>query len=360
MTDTLGISAGSPRGNPPSAVADRDGGNTIDNNRIFQAAVADLDINRAFQAVAETGESEPAPALAQVNQTVARLLFGSLDHNPGNIAGWAWPRPLDESISPDGALTATAPAGRLAIGGRQLFRPANPQGDTALLLVRDADSAKGGYFVSLDGKSSIHAGGIIFGRTGFQKDEIRLPAPLAATSLGAIDARALQHITEYATLVEELLHAALDFGILQGFSAAAHTHITTRTRPWQGQALAKATDDPHLVRRYGEYIATRHALEELLTEALEAVSRVAPGAPRQGFSQAWDAVAAARLFAILAGRSIINGTLELLGAGATSERYGFDCYWRDFTAHGVVYPPYRPAENIGRGLVNNDKREAAV
>ncbi|WP_413725929.1 hypothetical protein [Sodalis sp. RH16] len=359
MTDTLGISACSPRGNPPSTVADRDS-DIINDNRIFQAAVADLNINRAFQTVAQAGENEPAAALAQVNQTVARLLFGSLDPNPRDIAGWVWPRWPDDSVYPDGALTATVSGSRLAIRGQQFFRTANPKGDTALLLVRDADPAKGGYFVSLDGKANIHAGGIIFDRTGFQKDEVRAPAPLAATTLGAIDARTLEHITGYAALVEELLHAALDFGILQGFSAAAHTHITTRTRPWQGQSLTRATDDPHLVRRYGEYIATRHALAELLTEAREVVAGVAPGTSRQAFSQAWDAVAAARLFAILAGRSIINGTIELLGAGATSQRYGFDCYWRDFTAHGVVYPPYRPAENIGRELVNNNKREAAV
>ncbi|XBS71546.1 hypothetical protein ABK905_11840 [Acerihabitans sp. KWT182] len=319
-----------------------------------------VDIKASFQTVVETGETAPATALARINDTVARLLFGPPDPASRSLSGWSWPGPPEGSAFPEGGLTATLSGGRLTLQGRQFFRTANQSGDGALLLVLDADPAKGGYIVYLEGKTAIQPGGLIFNRAGFQFDELILSEPLRVVPLGAVGAHILRQKLVYGTLVEELLHAALDYGIVRSFSAAAHSHITTRTRAWQGEALAKATDDPHLVRRYGEYVATRHALEELITEARDAVARLTPQAPMEAIHQAGDAVAAARMFALLAGRLIINGTLELLGAGATSQRYGFDGYWRDFSAHGVAYPPRRPLEKIGRALVDDSKREVAV
>lgn len=320
------------------------------------ACAAALDIHEACQEVALTAAADPAAAVRQINDIIARRVLGLQLPDDRQIAGWSWPAPPGDTRLPDGALAAAASGELLEIHGRQRFR-AGPHADGgAIALVRDKEAANGGYIVALNA-AAIRHGEPIFGRDGFRIAEIAITQPQPFTAFEKVDAHRWQSALDRAVLVEELLHAALDYGILHEFSAAAHVHLTTRTRPWQGQALDKATNDPHLVRRYGEYVATRHALEELLAQARGAVAAAGSADDAAHRRQARDAVAAARTFAALAGRAIINGTLELLGAGATSQRYGFDVFWRDFTAHGVTHPPYWPAEVIGRDLVVNLQRE---
>ncbi|WP_213989212.1 hypothetical protein [Sodalis sp. dw_96] len=341
-----------------------------------------LDIPGAAHEVAKTAQTHPAAALSRINDIIASRVLGLSLPDNRQIAGWSWPSPPGDAPLPVGAaslpdgngplygnaLTASLTGDYLEIRGRQRFRTGPRPDGATILLIGDRDAGKGGYIASFDSRAPILVGEPIFERDGFRITETVLSPARLLTSFQPVDAKRWHPALERAALVEELLHAALDFGILQGFSAAAHLYLTTRTRPWQGQGLAKATDDPHLVRRYGEYVATLHALEGLLTEAgdglihtgldggdslardgRETVSEAGEGSLRD----ARDAIAAARLYATLAGRSIINGTLELLGAGATSQRYGFDVFWRDFTAHGIAHPPRRPAEVIGRDRVVN-------
>lgn len=156
---------------------------------------------------------------------------------------------------------------------------------------------------------------------------------------------------ELRTAVRELAHAAIDFGILGAFLDAAKAHATTRTRPWPGTGYDKASDDPHLIRRFGRFVASCQALEALLDEAVEAVEQHRPGAE--------IAAANARNHALFVGRTFISEMIELLGASAASGRFGFDAYWRTFAAHARTEPPALSAEALGGRLIRRTA-EAAV
>lgn len=317
-----------------------------------ERAALRFDAPAALQAVANAAGSDPAAALIRIHDSVALHALQRLNRERADrIRGWSRPRLHDGRARVDDALVGAISGGHLAFRGRQPFLGVRSEGVDSTLIVLDEDTSKGGYLVACDVGQHLRLGEPIFDRPGFRINEFEIAQPLSVESFQPIATQALQDIFDSSALVEEYLHAALDYGLLQGFSAAAHTHVVTRTRPWQGQSLAKATDDPHLVRRYGEYVATQHALGALLAEATSAVAAVQTAWRSDAVRQAKDVVATARAFAILAGRSIINGTIELLGASATSERYGFDLFWRDFTAHAVAHPPLWPTEAIGRQLL---------
>ena len=315
-----------------------------------------LNIHHATETITSTARRDPAAALAELNAIVAAGASARLGHHEGDGFS-AWSRPAAPDDAPGDALAALASGGRLQLAGRQPVWSTGEKELPTALIVPDRDVRRGGYLVLLDAGAYCRTGDPIFGRLGFHLDEIEFPTSFAVSRFTSISEQHFEQTLAWVALLEEYLHAALDHGLLQGFWAAAHEHITTRTRPWQGQSLAKATDDPHLTRRYGEYVTIRHALDELMGEARDALAAAEDTAGLHVTAQARDAVAAARQFASHAGRITINGTIELLGAGATSERFGFDLFWREFTAHAVSNPPRWSFEAIGRALLTSPSTE---
>jgi len=150
-------------------------------------------------------------------------------------------------------------------------------------------------------------------------------------------------------LLAELLRGAVEHGIVSAFLTKARNHLKTRSHPWPDTGVERASEDPHLVRRYGEYVAAFDALTELLEEGARTTEQAIAGSV--ALDQAWPDVAAARLFAIRTGKEIINGTIELLGASSVSVRYGFDAFWRDFTHHATSEPPQWPVEALGEATL---------
>jgi len=316
---------------------------------------AGFDLADTVDAIRDTARRDPAAALLRLNQITSRQTLALLDLSTlaietSTLSGWSRPDPDVAETPQNSTLAAAENGGRVIVSGRQTVRTTGPDGGSLLLIAADGDERGGGRLLLLEPGPHVHVDEPIFGRSGFRERWVDFAEPFDAEPLAALTGASLRAAIAQAALLEELLHTALDLGILDGFWAAARQHVTTRTRPWQGQALAKATEDPHLLRRYGEYAATLHAAEGLLEEAAAALANdTLPGAV--------EAVAAARSFALLAGRTLISGTIELLGASATSERYGFDLFWRDFTAHAVAHPPLWPNESIGRDLLHTGKQE---
>ncbi|MBN9025632.1 MAG: hypothetical protein J0H20_08460 [Rhizobiales bacterium] len=316
---------------------------------VGEPVAAEFEPGATAAAVRETARRDPAAALTLLNRTTLRYALKLLDATPpeGSLAGWSRPNPSGDPAQDERTL-AVEPSGKDLSGRQPVAAIGSAEG--AILLIAP-DKGGDGYLLRLDASPHLRVDEAIFDRPGFRQRWIELAEPQFFAPISIFPAATLQPALRRIVLAEELLHAALDLGILEGFWDAARAHITTRTRPWQGQSLAKATDDPHLLRRYGEYTATVHAAQGLFKEAVDAVTSI-PALPGT-----IDAVSAARAYLLLAGRTLISGTIELLGAGATSGRYGFDLYWRDFTAHAVAHPPHWPLESIGRRLAHPSLEE---
>jgi alkylation response protein AidB-like acyl-CoA dehydrogenase len=164
-----------------------------------------------------------------------------------------------------------------------------------------------------------------------------LPLPPAGLASTAVRLRSL----------EELLHLSVDHGGLRGFFAKAKSYVSTQSRPWDSTGLARATDDPHIVRQWGHFTAQIDALTILYDEAVaETDATLDRGAAEPG-----PALTVARSYASSLAGPLISGVIEILGASATSDRHGFDRFWRDLTAHALDDPPLHNLEDIGRARI---------
>lgn len=259
-------------------------------------------------------------------------------------AAWSSPSPIEARGTEAWRLVVVQDGSRLSVLGRQAAVPVDGDAEHIVLFALDRAEPGPGRLVLVKGRGQLHEDEPIFGRPVFRPRWIDAAVPLPAETLAVIPAARVPALLERIAIGEELLHAALDLGILEGFWTKAEVHVTTRTRPWQGQSLAKATDDPHLLRRWGTFASALHAAQGLFEEATSAARDEDPEA-------AIRAVAGARAFLTLTSREILSGAIELLGASATSERFGFDLFWRDFSAHAVIHPPVWPLDRLGAEIV---------
>jgi alkylation response protein AidB-like acyl-CoA dehydrogenase len=149
----------------------------------------------------------------------------------------------------------------------------------------------------------------------------------------------------------ELLHLSIDFGIVTAFYEKAKTYLQTHSRPWDSTGLARATDDPHIVRQWGGFAARINALSKLYEEALSQVSASEEG----GREPHGSALAAARSYAASLAAPFVSDVIEVLGASATSDRNGFDQFWRDLAVHALEAPPVVRLEDIGRRRLGKAK-----
>jgi alkylation response protein AidB-like acyl-CoA dehydrogenase len=183
---------------------------------------------------------------------------------------------------------------------------------------------------------------------------IELDGAFAARELGSASLEAGGRAASQLRDDTELLHLSIDFGILKAFYEKAKAYLQTQSRPWDSTGLARATDDPHIVRQWGEFAAKINALAKLYDEA---VSEVGASEARRPESEG-SALATARSYASSLAAPFVSGVIEILGASATSDRNGFDLFWRDLAVHALDTPPVVRLEDIGRRALT--RRPAAA
>lgn len=162
---------------------------------------------------------------------------------------------------------------------------------------------------------------------------IRSIAHLAGTDLSAASEQSKTLLGRDARLSgqEQLLALAREVGLLSSFGERAREFVTTKTRPWPGTGYDRASDDPHVLRRFGRFVALSTALDELFAECVRSAV--------EGSSANAQGVAIARALAAQIGETEISGIIELLGAGSASEKHGFHLFWLNFQTHRLANPP---------------------
>ncbi|MFK8250055.1 acyl-CoA dehydrogenase family protein [Ancylobacter terrae] len=153
-------------------------------------------------------------------------------------------------------------------------------------------------------------------------------------------------------LIASALHLSVTLGVLDGFLDRATGFLRTRSTPWYGAGLARATEDPHVLRALGLLVSKRDALDALAEEALAEVA----GALRHDNPPATvGRVDIARHYAARVARALVSEGIGLLGASSASGKHGFDRFWRDLAAHQLRYPPGCDAEALGRNFITETR-----
>ena len=157
------------------------------------------------------------------------------------------------------------------------------------------------------------------------------------------------------TQVAQLIMTNLYLGIAQGAFDAAVQYTNTESRPWFASGVEAAIDDPFIQHRYGElWLLLRPAvlLADHAARELERIFRrdVLVRADERG--ELAIAVAEAKCLAHRASIEISSQMFELTGARSTSERYGFDRFWRNARVHTLHDPIDYKLRDLGRYALN--------
>lgn len=178
-------------------------------------------------------------------------------------------------------------------------------------------------------------------------DKVYLPTALVLQAPG-------QAPTVRSTLrsqVAQLVMTNLYLGIAQGAFEAARGYTLEQARPWFASGVDDAIDDPFTQHRYGQlWLAVRPAvlLADDAARQLDAAIRKGEAVTARERGEVAVAVAEAKVLAHRAAIEISNQMFELLGARATSARFGFDRFWRNARVHTLHDPVDYKLRDLGR------------
>ncbi|HEY1858328.1 SfnB family sulfur acquisition oxidoreductase [Acidocella sp.] len=131
------------------------------------------------------------------------------------------------------------------------------------------------------------------------------------------------------------LHTAIDIGIAQNALSDAVALVRARGRPRLGAPVSKATEDPHVILRFGQLSAKFHAAEQLLLRAARLLDRATADLTIELAGEAAVAVAEAKAFSEDVVIEITNEIFALSGASATDNALNLSRHWRNARTHTV-------------------------
>jgi len=162
-------------------------------------------------------------------------------------------------------------------------------------------------------------------------------------------------LSTFNTPLIQLVFVNFYLGSAEGALAAALDYVRTTTRPWTTSGVEKASDDPYILERVGEFTAALKASAALADSAAEAV--------QAGLSRGRDVTAqergeaaaeayAAKVHATHVSLDITSRVFELTGARSTASSYRFDRFWRNVRTHTLHDPVFYKAKEVGEFVLN--------
>ncbi len=136
--------------------------------------------------------------------------------------------------------------------------------------------------------------------------------------------------------------ANIYLGIAIGAFEASREYTQTQTRPFLNSGVDSATQDPYVLEKYGDMWVDLQATEALVDRAglsLQASWEQEWELTAQQRGETAISIATAKVAAHKVGLDVTSRIFEVMGARATSAKYGFDRYWRNlrtFTLHDPV------------------------
>jgi alkylation response protein AidB-like acyl-CoA dehydrogenase len=149
----------------------------------------------------------------------------------------------------------------------------------------------------------------------------------------------------------QLIFIFLYVGLSEGALLHAREYTLRRTRPWLHASVDDATEDPHILRTYGELVSRVQALAALADRAERAAAwALARGDELTAVERAEAASigAAAKQVASDTVLDVTSRVWETTGARATQRSVGLDLYWRNARTHTLHSPVAYKAEEVAR------------
>ncbi|MDT3721635.1 acyl-CoA dehydrogenase family protein [Pseudomonas oryzihabitans] len=157
-------------------------------------------------------------------------------------------------------------------------------------------------------------------------------------------------------LLAQLIFANIFLGLGEGAFAEAQRYTRNQARPWFKSAAASASEDPYVLRHYGEFWVALESTRLLVERA------------NLGFEQAWRqgtaltaaargdlaiAIATAKVAASRHGLDLASRLFEVGGARATAGALRLDRYWRNLRTQTLHDPLDYKLHELGDWALND-------
>lgn len=150
----------------------------------------------------------------------------------------------------------------------------------------------------------------------------------------------------------QILHAAIDVGIAKAALEDAAWFVREKTRPPFKSGYALASEDPDLIRRFGELGIRLQAAEALLDRAAAAIDDAESRLDETTAGQATLAVDAAKYFAAETSIEMTNALFEVSGTSSMDRKYNYDRHWRNARIHTLHDPARLKLHRVGNWYLN--------
>ena len=195
------------------------------------------------------------------------------------------------------------------------------------------------------GQRQTDSGSATFERVRVEENELLLdPGPLST------------HFACLRPLIAQLTFVNIFLGIAEGAFEEARNYTLKEARPWFKADVSQASQDPYVLRHYGEFWVGLESVR-LLTERANALLDKAwskehrLGAEERG--QLALAIATAKVAATRTGLDLTSSLFEVTGARATHAALRLDRHWRNLRTQTLHDPVDYKLHELGDWALNS-------
>ncbi|MBB2901771.1 alkylation response protein AidB-like acyl-CoA dehydrogenase [Kineococcus radiotolerans] len=157
----------------------------------------------------------------------------------------------------------------------------------------------------------------------------------------------------FGSLVTPAIQAAFGhfyLGVTRGALETAAEYTRTTSRPWLLSDVREAVEDPYVLATYGRLVARLRAAEALGRSVGESLSQAHERGPDLTWAERGEVAEEIAALKVVSSDLAVEATsaiYEVTGARATSNRYGFDRFWRNVRTHTLHDPVQYKAREVG-------------
>lgn len=190
------------------------------------------------------------------------------------------------------------------------------------------------------GQRQTDSGTVTFAGVRVSPEELlRTPGPLGSV------------FASLRPCLAQLILVNVYLGIGEGALGQAAKYTREQARPWVSSGVAAATQDPYVLRRYGELwvgLEGARALADQAGQVLDEAWTQGDALTAEGRGTAALAIATAKVAATRAGLDAAGGMFEVTGARATAAAAGMDRFWRNIRVHTLHDPVDYKLRELGQ------------
>ncbi|KVA10818.1 SfnB family sulfur acquisition oxidoreductase [Burkholderia latens] len=243
--------------------------------------------------------------------------------------------------------------GRLVLDGQKFYSTGALFADWIAVLALDDD----GRYVQALVERDRPGLDIVDDWSGFgQRTTASGTLTLSGVEVDEQDVVSIQAAFERPTLagpVSQYLHANIDVGIARAALADTLDFVRTRSRPWADSGIARASDDPYVIRDVADVQVRLLATEALLDRAAAALDALPAELDDAQVAHASVQVAAAKVLSTELAILATNKLFELSGTRSVLSEYNLDRHWRNARTHTLHDPVRWKYHAIGNYVLNH-------